>query len=106
MNTTAAAPIAPHTVQYNLDPTAALVIGYPRSKGQAEIHRAGCSHSLRDSRRGEVVDFTGTLGDDWLDVAPCARVAGPAAKVCTSCDETFSSARALAAHNAEIACSR
>lgn len=66
--------IAPGTTSHEVDQSLDLVIAYPTS-GSCEIHKKGCNHaSARRSKGGQVSDFTGTLGDDWVPVSPCARV--------------------------------
>jgi hypothetical protein len=68
--------ICPETTSHPVDTSADLVIAHKLNRAgwaeQAEIHKAGCAHTARKSY--EIFGaFTGTLADDWFEVAPCAR---------------------------------
>lgn len=64
-------------LSHHLAPTIDLVIAYPSSgvaEGYAQLHKAGCSHSLRSTRRDtRPFERDAAWGaDDFFMVAPCA----------------------------------
>lgn len=62
------------TTSHPVDWALPLVTAYRPTWPATELHKAGCSHSLRrDTAVHPWAPDTRPLEDDWFAVAPCAR---------------------------------